>query len=318
MQKKLVTIGHITHELEPYNNIGGGVSFTGIVANKLGFETTIITKCPTDHPYLDKLEKMGIKTINIPSKKDTITTFKSIYDQDGNKIHYIVEQQEPITNDEIRSLHESTFEKGIILIATVLSEVSTSVIPYLSRFGNVCLAPQGYFREIASDGLQLNREPGIDFLENAKTAQIVILSEEDLSFAGTFQKAYLEQLKQICPLLVLTRGARGAEIYEHGRDFMHIEILKLSDSDIKDFSGSGDTFAAAFIIAYSKVKDLKLAGTFASLYAALKITAKSGIGIDSIPSKNDILEFIENHPEKVKTFLEKNKVTFEAFNNLLL
>jgi sugar/nucleoside kinase (ribokinase family) len=317
MQKKFVTIGHITHDLDPYNNLGGGASYTGIAAKRLEMETTVVTKVPLGHSYLDKLGIMGIETINIPSSLNTITTFKALYDLHGNKIHYVLAQQEPITNGEIKNLPTKIWDKSIILIATVLNEVSTSIIPYLSQFGMVCLTPQGYFREIAADGLQLNREPGSDFLENAKNAQIIIFSEEDINFGGNFSDAFWQKLKEACPIVVLTKGVQGAIIAEHGKDDLHIEIFKLISGETKDFSGSGDSFATAFIIAYSKTKDAKLAGTFAALYAAIKIIGLSGIGINSLPTIKQVREFTEKNPERVSEFLEKNKVDPEVFKTLL-
>jgi sugar/nucleoside kinase (ribokinase family) len=85
---KFVAVGHIVNDSDPRDHLGGGVSYSAIAAQRLGHEAHIITKCPPDHPYIAGLEHMGVRVHLLPTKLDTITSFKNIYDQGGQRTQY--------------------------------------------------------------------------------------------------------------------------------------------------------------------------------------------------------------------------------------
>src|SRR5215210_771280 len=99
-KQKFITIGHIVNDTEPSDHMGGPVSYMSVSAAKLGYEAHIITKCPTNHPYISELKKYGVTVHVLPTQLETIETNVNFYDKDGHKhfkkypnrsrLHYLI------------------------------------------------------------------------------------------------------------------------------------------------------------------------------------------------------------------------------------
>jgi len=312
-QGSLVAIGHIVDDVEPHSHLGGGVSYSAIAATRLGNAATIITKCPADHPYIVQLAKYGIKVVRLASEKNTITSFSNVYDNEGKRFQKVLGQQEVITAQEITSLPPELFTDATILIATVIGEVEMEAFPMIANLGtHVAITPQGYFRHIQADGTVLQKEWS-GFEKYLHFANLTILSEEDLSTQGVFNSRLLQKIASSTKITVLTKAEKGATIYANSSS-IDIQAFALKKDEIKDFTGSGDTFASAFITHFTTHQDLKRAGVAACLYAALKICGFGGIGIHSIPTKLQVDMFIKNNRERVEEFLKANEVNLDHPN----
>lgn len=82
-KKNFFAIGHITDDLEPSSHLGGGVSYSGFVADRLGYFVHVITKCPPFSRYINKLNRLGI-TVHRLSDRDlrfeqVITSFRNFF-----------------------------------------------------------------------------------------------------------------------------------------------------------------------------------------------------------------------------------------------
>jgi len=148
-------IGHITCDLLPYSHVSGGTTNSAITAQHLGFQATIITKCPTKHPYIREIEKTGVKVYNLPIKngyfKDKNTTFKNVYAKNDRRTQYLSETQETISVDDLTSFPKLQ-QDSVLLVSPVLKEVDTKMFSYLRKFGKLCVAAQGYYRTPLTSG----------------------------------------------------------------------------------------------------------------------------------------------------------------------
>lgn len=88
---------------------------------------------------------------------------------------------------------------------------------------------------------------------------------EALSFSGTETlEAAMAQLQQHAKSLVVTRGARGARLWD-GQAMIDVEAFPVKAVDT---NGAGDMFAGAFLYALSQGADFASAGKLASAAAA--------------------------------------------------
>lgn len=307
MARKFIVIGHIVNDTEPLDHPGGAVAYAGIAASYLGAETHIITKCPKGHPYIEFLESKGVHVHRLPSKSNDITTFKNSYNEKGERKQIVLSKQELIQAPDFNNIPSDLLSNATILIGTVIGEVDIKLFPKLASLGNLAVAPQGYFRKIGKYG-NVSHQEWIGFEKYLSSSQIVILSNEDLTLEGIFQEKILKKLQKSSHIIVLTRGDGGATIYEQGKKPMRTFAFALLHSEIKDFTGAGDTYASAFLLFYDQTKDTKLASVIASLYAAVKISGMHGIGMESIPGKLEIALFLESRKSRLHEFLKSNSI----------
>ena len=200
--------------------------------------------------------------------------------------------------------------EAIILVGTVVGEVDVKLFPNLTSFGKLAVAPQGYFRKIGERG-EVNYKEWVGFEKYLSSAQAVLLSVEDLTIGGIFQEKLLRKLRECSRIVVLTCGEGGATIYEQGKEPIRTFAFDLLDTEIRDFTGAGDTYASAFLLFYEKTKDIKIASIIASLYAAVKIAGVHGVGMESIPGKLEVALFLQSRKERLQKFLKDNSVDLD-------
>lgn len=316
--RKLVAIGHITRDDLPKTQIGGGVSYSAVTAQRLGLDAQIITKYPINHPFGTLLRKLGIKIHTIPVRNpaflDSITSFKNTYDDGGNRQQSVSDVQEDITCEDFENFPVIE-DDSIILMAPVISEVDFQLFSQFSGSQMLSVTLQGYFREINKDGKVVNKSKNIDkLLTVCQQAMIVIFSVEDLTFDGEFDKKLFSAIKKVSPILVLTKGREGLTIFKDKKTF-NIKAFELYRNELIDFTGAGDSCATAFIWFYSKNYDLVSAGIFAALYSALKIKCIAGLngGVENLPSLEQVTNFVRRNRKRVSSFLDENGTEFTSF-----
>lgn len=299
----VVPIGHITNDLEPTNHLGGGVSYSAIAASRLGAEAHIITKCPPSHPYARQLRGMGITVHVLPSPSPATTSFRNIYEDTGRR-QQVTEQQEPITLADLRFMPEGLLYGASILVAPVIGEVDLGLFRELARYGNVSVTPQGYFRDISPSGI-VSQKPWSGFENALAHTQVAVLSDEDIRINNKVDSRLLREMQQACKTVVLTRGRQGATIYSQDKQRVNIGAFHLQDSEIRDLTGAGDTFATALLVGLSRGLKVEEAAVNANFFAALKLLGTNGIGIDSIPTIEQVTNFRGQNPKRVSEFLER-------------
>lgn len=312
---KFVAIGHISNDLLPYPHLNGTVINAAIVARNLGYETNIITKAPSNHPYLEMISKLGIKITNLPVRskfyQDKITSFKNIFNG-VKRSQSVTEQQESITLEDLNFLPELS-NKSIVLYGPLLNEIEVKIIKELQKNNFTAITAQGFLRDVEKDGKVWKRK--INSLNILSFVDAVILSDEDISFNNSsLDVDYLRRLITDTKILALTRNKRGSEIYKKSNiNPIKIEAFPLEGHAKYDYSGAGDVYAASFILAMQN-KPLIESASFASLYSTIKIynSKKGRIGIDTIPTIADIEKFIAENKNDIYSFCEFNKISLQA------
>lgn len=329
-KQKYFTIGHITDDVitvegkntDRQHYLGGSAAYAAKVARELGFEAHIITKCNPDHPYIIYLRKMGIAADCLPvrdsSKSGLITSFVNAYDKNGNRTQTINHIQEEITVEDLESIRDIIIPNSIIQIAPVIDEVDPQLFTPLKDLGFLVVTPQGFFRE-RETGTVIRR--AWDNIGCLSAAQIVILSTEDLTFADGYHDSLAKKMKDIPPVFILTKQKEGSTIFQNGNQTHEIHAFRLNPDEEKDFTGAGDTYAAAFFIHYKQHNNLQDAGVFASFYAAAKIAGLEGSskGIDTVPSleSGSFQDFMKDRSIRVENFLLDNNASFSIFEGFI-
>lgn len=303
--KKFVTIGHITNDTEPTDHVGGGVSYGAVAAKRLGYETHIITKCPPNHPYVTDFRNMGIHMHVLPSTRDTITTFKTRYQTVNHRTMYVPEQQEVITLHDLTLVQPDVLHDAALLVATILAEVTTDCFPYLAQFGHVFLNPQGYFRRITHG--EVSQKPWMGPVKDMQSLTGIIFSQEDLRINGKVNTKLLEKFRQAVPITVMTKGDQGSIVYTK-QETIVVESLHLTTEELRDPTGAGDTYAAAFTASSLQSDNLRQIASNASFYASLKMLGLGGLGINSLPTKEQYEQFITAYPDRITEFLKDNNI----------
>ncbi len=303
--KKFIAVGHIVNDTEPHDHLGGGVSYTAVAASLLGLEAHIITKCPKHHPYIEYLSSMGVTVHVLPSSLETIISFKNIYTKSGKRTQFVSSQQEGISQKDFEHFDMSLLKDASIVVAPVIGKVDMDLFSFFKEYGTVSVVPQGYLRKILPSG-KVIAQPWEGIEKYAKYIDEIILSDEDMTTDGVFDQDMLRVLRKNTPLVIMTKGPFGSVVF--GEQTREISAFPLQEEEIVDFTGAGDVYAAGFITQYSKTQDMHKSAVFASLYASAKITGIGGIGIASIPSKEQLDIFLKNHSEGLKEFLLKNNL----------
>ena len=115
-----------------------------------------------------------------------------------------------------------------------------------------------YFTEAVAEGLG----EGVDLLFCNEKESMLWTDAADFESAG-------EKLKQQARQFVVTRGSRGARLYD-GSKYIDIDAHPV---DAVDTNGAGDMFAGAFLYGITHGHDFETAGKLASLASATTVSS---------------------------------------------
>lgn len=94
----------------------------------------------------------------------------------------------------------------------------------------------------------------------------------------------VEQLAKRVKALVVTRGAKGSEIYAGGQRY---EIPCVEAKEVVDPTGCGDAYRAGLLYGMAKGMDWTLTGQLASLMGSIKIASRGGQ--NHVPTRDEIM-----------------------------
>lgn len=319
--REIFTVGHITNDIGPEDRLGGAAPFSAVAAKRLGMEAQLITKAPSTHPYLAELAQEGVGVTCLPVRdsrlQDNIATFENRYV--GDTRHQIATNiQEQITAEDLGSFPEIP-DGAVIMVATVMDDADPELFQRFSDKNYLVVTPQGYFREADAAG-KVSQRPW-EAAASLANAELVILSNADITFEnGPSVPTYINDLRSECPLLVLTKGSNGLTIYTRDEKELDILPFKLDQKEIVSPTGAGDSCATAFLWAYLKTNDVRLAGVFAGMYPALKLMGvgeKASHGISALPSLEQVRKYIKRNRARVTDYLQANKLELAALIQLV-
>jgi sugar/nucleoside kinase (ribokinase family) len=123
-----------------------------------------------------------------------------------------------------------------------------------------------------------------------RPAHVLFVSDEDLPPPSA--EPVLMSWSQQVEVLAYTRAERGADICHNGA-WRHIDAFP---AEAVDPTGSGDVFAAAFLIRYRETGDPWEAARFATGAASLIVESE---GLANTPDRSMIEARLRAHPEIV-------------------
>jgi sugar/nucleoside kinase (ribokinase family) len=284
----LVT-GHITADLQPDGSVvlGGTALYSAITAARLGARVAVLTRgiYGTDVagmtiPAIESIipQELANRLSIVVQNADIPTTFINVYKAD-RRIQTITHWAGPI---DLRGLPPHWRNAKVIHLGPIADEVDPRQASGLtSQF--VGATPQGWMRDWPREagGSVKNiplRLPG----ELLARLDCIIVSIEEITQArDVVEKVGARRLG------VVTMDRNGARVIAGGST---IELPGYPVK-VKDATGAGDVFAAAFFLkASDRTISAEKAGRFANAVAALSLRE---IGAKAVPTLTEVEELLE-------------------------
>jgi sugar/nucleoside kinase (ribokinase family) len=202
---------------------------------------------------------------------ESTTVFENRYDDAGSRHQVMISPGERIPAAQM-----PTTSCTVLHLAPIADEVDVPATVLRARAGFVGLTGQGLLRR---------REAGVVRLHEArlppKTAaaiDAVIVGREEAGFC----QALLDDVHEAGGVVVVTDGAAGAVAHRGGTT----TGIPAQPVVAVDPTGAGDVFATALFIGLSRGESLEVAGSWASVAAALCVR---GEGAETIAGLDDVL-----------------------------
>jgi 1D-myo-inositol 3-kinase len=293
-----LVIGHAARDLvaDEAWRLGGSVAFAALAASRLGLRAAVVTSGPEDVQAALATFLPGVLLHTVSSAEATV--FENIY-VDGRRRQYLRGKAAPLTLQSIPVAWRTT---PLILLAPIAGEVDPELAPALAATPETQLAatPQGWLRDFDPSGEVVPALDGFAAARILPYLRVLVVSYEDLvpfsqspSHMAPSPHLELDALEpenrllatwaRAVPLLAVTNGAGGADLFGQGREPEHFPGYPAREVDP---TGAGDVFAAALLIELRRTGDARLAMDFANRMAACSVERD---GIEGIPSYEAVM-----------------------------
>jgi len=267
-------IGHLSYDITPNGvRVGGTVSYAAVTAKAFNKSVGVVSSWG-EEAELDIGELKNIPFFYTTSSRST--TFHNILSANGRKqiLHYCAN---PIKTSDVPDEWRNT---PLIHIAPIINEVPVEMITSCApQF--LGITPQGWFRSWNDDGIvhpiEWNSFLHSQSFIHLAYADAVVISDEDVGF----EQSKIDDLANQCKLLVVTQGAKGANVYWQGK-INHFEAPVVKEIDPV---GAGDVFASTFFIHLHDTQDILYSAKVAVRIAAFSVTRA---GQHSAPTHQEI------------------------------
>lgn len=284
----VIIIGHATMDTNvlPWgtveNVVGGAPTYAGAMLATLKKSVGVVSKVGADFD-VSFYKRRGIDAKGIRTEGERTTRFRNMYDVKGDRWQVCEHVAPRIIPEDIPRAYE---DARSFYISPVINEVDVEVIKRVKRKGNiVMLDPQGLFRKIGERGrvevAPRGREDLAAFLEHVDIVKVG--KDEVLAFGMGVRDILLFLARAGAEVAIVTLGGEGSMFLAGDR----IEKVSSLNVDVKDPTGAGDIFGAAFLAKYLETLDTLTSVRFATVAAGLKIRFEGPTGF---PSEEEILK----------------------------
>jgi sugar/nucleoside kinase (ribokinase family) len=273
-------IGHITADLQPDGSVvlGGTALYSALTAARLGARVAILTRgvfgtevAGMKVPNLDILAEENIQIV--VQDAEVPTTFINVYQAD-RRVQTLPHWAGEI---DLRGLPPHWRNAKVVHLGPIADELDPRQCTGLtSQF--LGMTPQGWMRDWPRQkGGRVQhiplRLPG----ELLGRIDCAIVSIEEIAWARDVVERVGDRR-----LGVVTQGPDGARIIAGGQKF-ELPGFKVP---VKDLTGAGDVFAAAFFLkASDRTVSAEKAGTFANAVAGLSLAE---VGAQAVPHMREV------------------------------
>jgi sugar/nucleoside kinase (ribokinase family) len=268
-----LAIGHISKDLRPDGSaVGGGTAlYAALTAQRLGTEAGLVTAVAApDGGLLHPAMAAGVSCVVNPSP--ATTTFENRYEGEFRRQVLHAQAAQIWPGDVPRAWRDAP----IVHLGPVAQEMLCNAT-WATLFPNAIIGvtPQGWMRAWRADGT-VYPVPWLEAAALLPSCHVLVVSNDDAGGNRTLLDSYV----RLSPLALITAGSDAASIYERGRLVAQVPALT---AEPVDFTGAGDVFAAAFLVAYHETGDPIRAARFAHAAAAFAIEAEGTEGITTRP-----------------------------------
>lgn len=272
-----LSIGNITRDVLPNGGytLGGTVSFAAMTAHRLAHRPGALTRLAPDVPLTGEWDRVVVH--RLPSA--TTTTFRN---------QYIGQTRQQIVSDVAPPIMASDLPAAwqavpVTLLGPIAQEADPSLLSVL-RGQIIGAVPQGWMRQWDAHGIVSPQR-----WAHAETVlpalSVLILSEADLK-----QKEDLAVYRALCPIVIVTYGPRGSQIWQHD-EMTPVGTRSAVESDP---TGAGDVYAAAFLIRLVETGQVVEAARFAAVTASFSV---EGTGYGAIPERAQVEAWLAQYGE---------------------
>ena len=269
-------VGHVALDVSDEGATAGGTAaYAGRTAAALGLEVGVVTSAGRPAPAR-ALERLATRIV----PAEHTTRFENAYTDTGQQRRLLGRASDL----DLESIPPAWRNPRVAHLAPIADEVDPGLARELPG-ALIVLTPQGWLRRWDASG-RVRRKDWTEVAGVLPRAELVFLSQEDIDD----DPLWIEQLTARYPLMVITRGARGASLFRRGHD---VADLPADPVDEIDATGAGDIFAASFVARYLEKRDPVQAARFANRLAASGVRRR---GLDSIPTESEIAAAREQIP----------------------
>ncbi len=241
-----------------YGGCAGNIAYT---MKLFGANPIILSVLGKDgREYFDYLDKHGILTKYIIQHESRLTSHASIMtDKDDNQI--------------TAYYNGASDHAGDVGVQDVLEKYQLGMIVPTLRSAMIKHARELVQKKIPfvfDPGQQLPGFSGKELEELLPLCSFYIVNDYEMRLTEKITGHTQEELSKIIKTLIITRGAKGSQIFTNDEEGM-IEVHAVKPRQIVDPTGAGDAYRAGFFWAYATGKDLKTCAQSASVSAAYAI-----------------------------------------------
>ena len=265
-----VAIGHVARdEFGTEWRLGGSGLYCAATAARLGRAATLVTRIgDVEQPALEtRCRELGIALRRLASAATTTFSFSMV---DGRRRLRLRARAQPLRAADLGALPED----APVLLGSIVGEHAEDL--FARAAGRSLLVAQGELRAFAADGTVVPA-PWRRAAEVLPTVRAAVLSEEDLGGDLSPVAAW----SSLAPVVV-TRGDRGASLFDHGRE---LRVQAFRPDRIVDPTGAGDSFAAGLLVALDEGQSWPDALTFANCVASFCL---EGVATDGLADRGRV------------------------------
>jgi sugar/nucleoside kinase (ribokinase family) len=284
----IIVIGHVAIDVSIWpwgtieNVLGGAPTYSGLALVALKRRVGAVSKVGRD--FLEKFPpiygKLGLDTEGILVSGDYTTTFENTYDEEGNRVQVCRHAAPPINPQDIPQAY---LDAAGFYVSPIVNEAEPELLKSIKKESNwVMFDPQGALREIGRDG-EVRVEPK-DLAGHFRYVDVVKIGKEEVACLGEDVESAMEKIRKAGPkIVIVTKGGEPSLVLSE-EGIVEVHTLKV---DVKDMTGAGDVFGAAFLSRYMATHSVLESVKFATAAAGLKIRYRGPVGF---PSESEVSE----------------------------
>jgi 1D-myo-inositol 3-kinase len=271
---RLLAVGHVTWDrLKGQEVLGGSASYAALAAQRLGWDAAVLTSAGPD--FVPARDLPGVETFVLPA--GATTRFENDYGEDGTRRQVVTARAGEI---DVSELPDSWRRPDVLLLCPVAAEIHGALAPSFEA-EVVGATAQGWLRTIEADGAVSARE-WRDPAVSLSGVHVLAYSEQDIDRPEERARAFLEYV----PLVLLTRGFRGLNLFERGR----VREVHAWPRPEVDPTGAGDVFTAAFLLRYQECGNPEEAAAFGSCAASCVV---EGVGASTLGDRDEVMRRLQ-------------------------